>query len=168
MPITGYEVQYQRDDDEDDDDDWTDATVVHFNTPTTTEHKHEDVEGGSFYEYRVRAVNGNGPGQWHVGWPRRVTVAHKSTVRARVDGYGHRHRRGPSRVDNSGGQRYDYRWLRHSFSGTVTTFGDHNEDARDLLADAMDSADTTLFTVEWPYGRDGVLLRNPSQEGRRW
>ena len=67
LPITGYVVQYQRDDD-DDDGDWSDATLVQFNTPTATNFVHEDVPGGAgvTWEYRVRAVNGHGPGTWSI------------------------------------------------------------------------------------------------------
>lgn len=65
LPITGYEVQYQRDDD-DSDSDWTDATTVTISSPNTLRFVHENVEGGAAvnWEYRVRAVNGNGGGAW--------------------------------------------------------------------------------------------------------
>ncbi len=58
-PITRYEVQYQRDDDNDDDD-WSDASTVVPAPPTNTRFVHRNLEGGSRYEYRVRAVNDAG------------------------------------------------------------------------------------------------------------
>ena len=65
LPITGFEVQYQRDDDNTDSD-WSDATLVQINTPTKTNFVQKNVPGGAtvVWEYRVRAVNGNGPGAW--------------------------------------------------------------------------------------------------------
>ena len=63
LPITHYEVQYQRDDD-DDDDDWSDAKTGRPTPPTNAQFIHMNAEGASMYEYRVRAVNGNGAGEW--------------------------------------------------------------------------------------------------------
>ena len=64
-PITGYNIQYQRDDDNTDSD-WSDATLVEYNTPTKTEFVHKNVPGGAdvMWEYRVQAVNGSGAGKW--------------------------------------------------------------------------------------------------------
>ena len=76
LPITYYEVQYQRDDD-DDDDDWSDATIGRPNPPTNPEFEHANPDGGSMYEYRVRAVNGHGAGAWSgdpSGTPTRAEV----------------------------------------------------------------------------------------------
>ena len=58
-PITRYDVQYQRDD-ANDDNDWSDATTVVPVPPTNTSFVHQNVAGGSRYEYRVRAVNAAG------------------------------------------------------------------------------------------------------------
>ena len=65
LPLTGFELQYQRDDD-DTDNDWTDATTVTISLPETESYDHENVEGGMdiTWEYRVRAVNGHGAGPW--------------------------------------------------------------------------------------------------------
>ena len=73
LPITGYVVQYQRDD-ADDDSDFSDGNVATIPSPVTTIFKHENVEGGATgptetrvnftWEYRVQAVNGNGGGAW--------------------------------------------------------------------------------------------------------
>ena len=67
LPITGYIVQYQRDDDNTDAD-WSDAMTVTYNTPTQRTHLHMGVPGGDgvMWEYRVRAVNGHGPGTWSI------------------------------------------------------------------------------------------------------
>ena len=139
LPITGYEVQYQRDDDGDVDE-WNDATVVEFNTPTTTSHEHKNIEGGSVYEYRVRAVNGHGPGQWQ-------TAAHRVTAEVRA----------PSApvltATATGTDEIRLEWTIPESNGTTidgyellqwngNTFG-----TDDLLDEASESADTTLFTV---------------------
>ena len=70
-PITHYEIEYQRVDDNDveanndaDIADWSDATSVRPTPPTMTEYTHTNAAGGATYHYRVRAVNGNGPGTW--------------------------------------------------------------------------------------------------------
>ncbi|MCY4117695.1 MAG: fibronectin type III domain-containing protein [Caldilineaceae bacterium] len=73
-PITSYEVQYQRTDDggdtpgtEDTDDagDWGDAVVGGTPTPPTAlTWTHMQAPGLSTFVYRVRAVNGSGPGAW--------------------------------------------------------------------------------------------------------
>ncbi len=62
-PITKYEVQYQRDDD-DDDDNWDDASLGTPNPPAALTWTHMQAPGGSTIEYRVRAVNGSGAGEW--------------------------------------------------------------------------------------------------------
>ena len=61
-PITEYEVQYQRDDD--DDGDWSGASLGTPNPPAALGWTHMQAPGGSTIEYRVRAVNGSGAGEW--------------------------------------------------------------------------------------------------------
>ena len=64
-PITGYEIQYQRDDDNSDED-WSDALEKILDSPLVTQFIHEDVAGGTgiVWEYRVRAVNSIGAGEY--------------------------------------------------------------------------------------------------------
>ena len=63
LPITRYIVQYQRTDG-DRTDDWSEATTVEPTPPTNTEYMNKNLEGGSTYQYRVRAVNGKGESDW--------------------------------------------------------------------------------------------------------
>ena len=73
-PITSYEVQYQRTDDDDgtadgaadtaDADNWDDAMTGVPTPPTSTSFTHMMAPGLSAFSYRVRAVNGSGPGAW--------------------------------------------------------------------------------------------------------
>ena len=85
LPITGYIVQYQRDDDNSDAD-WSDATTVTYNTPTQRTHEHKNVPGGSgvMWEYRVRAVNGHGPGTWSIPDGDTTTTEGRIEIPARV------------------------------------------------------------------------------------
>ena len=81
LPITGYVVQYQRDDD-DSDSDFSDAFVATILTPVEVRFRHMNVEGGDTvdgdgttnftWEYRVQAVNGHGGGMWTT--PSRIEV----------------------------------------------------------------------------------------------
>ena len=71
FPISSYEVQYQRIDDNDDDDgnvkdaaDWSDAISGEPTPPTKSLFEHKNAPGDSTFHYRVRAVNGSGPGPW--------------------------------------------------------------------------------------------------------
>ena len=98
LPITGYEVQYQLDDDDTDDgvsESWSGALTEVITTPTTTNFIHKNVEGGTvedddggdviiMWAYRVRAVNGNGPGEYstvsRVSYPSRAPAAPELTA----------------------------------------------------------------------------------------
>ncbi len=65
-PLTGFVVQFQRDDDNDATDGWADATTVTIDSPTTLFYEHKNVEGGTdvMWEYQVQAVNSSGGGAW--------------------------------------------------------------------------------------------------------
>ena len=84
LPITGYIVQYQRDNDNSDAD-WSDAETATYNTPTQRQHVHMNVPGGTgvMWEYRVRAVNGHGPGTWSIPDGDTTTTAGRVSVPAR-------------------------------------------------------------------------------------
>ena len=63
-PVTGYIVEYQKGDATTD---FSDATSVTISSPNTLEWDHENAEGGDpavSWAYRVRAVNGQGEGDW--------------------------------------------------------------------------------------------------------
>ena len=102
LPITGYLVQYVRDDDPATTGEaaintlFSGATTVTISTPTTTEWDHEDAEGGAgvAWAYRVAAVNGNGNGDWsaHVRTPVRCS----GPVRASLDRDSHQRHRNPA------------------------------------------------------------------------
>ena len=71
LPITGFIVEYARNDGVDDvaNADFSDATSVTITSPATLQWVHEDAEGGNadpdvVWVYRVRAVNSNGEGEW--------------------------------------------------------------------------------------------------------
>ena len=71
LPISSYDIQIQRVDDNDveanneaDIADWSDAVTDQPTPPTMAEYTHEDAAGAATYHYRVRAVNGRGPGDW--------------------------------------------------------------------------------------------------------
>ena len=71
LPISSFDIQIQRVDDNDveaDNDadiaDWSDAVTVQPTPPTMNAYTHENAAGDATYHYRVRAVNGRGPGDW--------------------------------------------------------------------------------------------------------
>ena len=148
LPVTSYDVQYQRTDD-DRVDDWSDATTDNPHPPTNNSYVHRGLEGGSTYQYRVRAVNGNGAGGW-------------TTIVVSVD-INERAPEAPDLKARSGGAtEIVLEWMVPENNGTTIegyTIQQWNPDdgnggdwgSTDLLQDAQgdeDNADVTLLTVD--------------------
>ena len=162
MPITGYEVQYQRDDDNTDSD-FSDATSVTISTPNTTEFEHENVEGGTgvMWEYRVRAVNGNGAGDWTGNDDARVQVPARDPSAPMLTA---------SAISDT---EILLEWNVPQNNGTMITgyevqqWGGTSWDSDLLIGDA-DTADTTAFTVAMLTGGEEYFFRVRAAPGGDW
>ena len=157
-PITGYMVQYVRDDDNaatpvEIQTLFSAATTVPISTPTTETWDHDNPEGGiedgtNFaWSYRVAAVNSSGAGDWsdklRVGTPPRAPAAPMLTATALSD----TEILLEWNVPTSNGTTIDgydvRRWNEDATNwGTDLLFDDP-----DVVGDDTDSASTTALTV---------------------
>ena len=123
LPISSYDIQIQRVDDNDEPDadlnaadiaDWSDATTVQPTPPTSLTYTHMNAAGGGIYHYRIRAVNGNGGGDWSDDETDMADFEPRGPNAPGPDRHHHRRDRYPARVDRAGRQRHDNRQLRAS------------------------------------------------------
>ena len=139
-PLTGYIVEYVRDDDNDTD--FSEATSETISTPTTLEFVHKNVEGGVgiSWAYRVRAVNGSGAGDWStpkqtLAVPARAPNAPELTATAISDSEILLEWNVPI-ANGSTIDGFEVQMWENDFNNT------------DLLTGVVDTSDTTAFTVE--------------------